>query len=263
MNRDEWLAWRKQGLGSSDAPIVMEMSPWCTPYRLWEIKTGVYEKPETSNRAIERGNALEPKARAQYELEQDIDMPAKLVVHARHSWLRASLDGYNEAEKRILEIKCPGAADHALACSGVVPGKYWPQIQHQLLVTGANCVDYYSFDGHRGVAIRVLPDLEYCTSLFIALRDFWKMVESRTPPPLTERDVVRVRDSNLKFLASQWLAAKQVADGAAEAELCMREELVEAIERRSGTQPGLIIDEVKAFRQPQNEGHKWILKGKE
>lgn len=260
MNRTEWLAWRKQGLGSSDAPIVMGVSQWCTPYRLWEIKTGIYEKPEMSNRAIERGNALEPKARAQYELEHDIDMPPKLVEHESHPWLRASLDGYNEGQRGILEVKCPGASDHRLACNGSVPEKYWPQIQHQLLVTGAEYVDYYSFDGERGATVRVLPDILYCRKLFETLRDFWQKVLKRAPPPLSERDIVRVRDSNLKFLAEQWAAANKAALEAVRAEEDARDAMLTAIELRSGAQPGLIMGNVKAFRKPQNVGYQWIFK---
>lgn len=260
MNRAEWLAWRKKGIGSSDAPIIMGVSPWCTPYQLWEIKTGIYEKPEITNRAVERGNAMEPKARALYELERDMDMPAKLVEHESYPWLRASLDGYNETYRIILEIKCPGAADHALACSGSVPEKYWPQIQHQLLVTGADCVDYYSFDGHRGAAVRVFPDIAYCRKLFVTLRDFWEKVQKRTPPPLSERDIVRVRDSNLKFLAAQWAAANRAALAAVRAEEDAREAMLDAIELRSGSQPGLIMGNVKAFRQPQTSGYQWIFK---
>lgn len=257
MNRDEWLAWRRNGLGSSDAPIVMGVSPWCTRYQLWENKTGSYRKPEMTNPAIERDNALEPRARAQYELDFGIQMPAKLVVHEKYPWLRASLDGFNAASNRVLEIKCPGKDDHQLACAGSVPPKYWAQCQHQILVSGAERVDYYSFDGQCGAVVMVFPDMDYCRILFEELRKFWQLVKDRTPPRLTHSDVVRVRDSNLKFLAEQWLAASK-------AEQKSRQAMLEAIESRSGSQPGLIMGNVKGFRRPVKTGSEmsseWIFK---
>jgi predicted phage-related endonuclease len=36
----EWHAWRMQGLGSSDAPVIMQESPWRTPKQIWELRTG-------------------------------------------------------------------------------------------------------------------------------------------------------------------------------------------------------------------------------
>ena len=36
----EWLENRKNHIGASDAPVVMGVSPWDTPYKLWENKLG-------------------------------------------------------------------------------------------------------------------------------------------------------------------------------------------------------------------------------
>ena len=77
-----WEEWRLKGLGSSDAPIVMGVSAWMTRFGLWELKTG-RARPQQTNWAMERGNQLEPKARAHYELISDIDMAPSLVGASR------------------------------------------------------------------------------------------------------------------------------------------------------------------------------------
>jgi putative phage-type endonuclease len=65
MENDDWLEFRKGGIGSSDAPIIAGVSPYSTPYQLWEIKTR--RKTEwIGNFATRRGHAVEPKARADY-----------------------------------------------------------------------------------------------------------------------------------------------------------------------------------------------------
>lgn len=178
----DWLEYRKGGLGSSDAPIIMGVSPYRKIKALYEEKVGIKEGFK-GNWATERGNMLEPKARADYELRYDIEAPAALLVHAEHEWLRASLDGYNKDLGIVLEIKCPGAKDHAIAESGKVPDHYYPQLQHQLMVSGAAKAHYYSFKDEVGILVEVLPDHDYMKILFEKESQFWfKNVCARVCP---------------------------------------------------------------------------------
>lgn len=211
MEHEAWKQWRAGGLGASDTPVIMNVSPWKTRFQLWEEKCGI-SKPWDGNSATRRGHELEPIARAQYELEHNIDMPPAFVEHKEFPFIRASLDGYGNGI--VLEIKAPGADDHALAVSGKVPEKYYPQLQHQLLVTGASCAHYYSFDGEKGVLVQVDNDLEYQAKLLKELRLFWDLVQTKTPPTLTDRDYKSIDDSGVKYMVMQWLAAKEAADSA-------------------------------------------------
>lgn len=186
-----WEAWRKKGIGASDAPIIMGVSPWKTPLQLWEEKVGI-SKGFAGNWATNRGNELEPVARQHYELLADIDMPPCLVMHPVHLFMRASLDGYNTKESKVLEIKCPGRKDHETALAGKVPEKYIWQLQHQLFVTGAKSADYFSFDGEGGAIVTVYPDPKMHEELLEKCLAFWKCVETQTPPPATDRDYILV-----------------------------------------------------------------------
>lgn len=189
MNKSEWHQWRSKGLGASDAPIILGLSPWKDRITLWKEKIGEIKKDYTSNWAIDRGNRLEPIARAHYELMVDYDCPPQMVEHGEFPWLRASLDGYNPVESVVLEIKCPGKADHQKALDSKVPKKYYAQLQHQLLVTRAKRCDYFSFDGSNGVIVQVLPDPQFMLRLFCELRDFWECIEKRKEPSKTIEDL--------------------------------------------------------------------------
>lgn len=213
----DWHEWRKQGLGSSDAAVVMGVSPWRTPLQLWEEKTGKVAVDEKSNWAMQRGIDMEPKARAQYELHSDIEMPPALVVNATFPFLRASLDGRNEKAKRILEIKCPGAEDHAKAVAGEIPEKYKWQLVHQLLVTGDDGVDYFSFNGKEGVIVKFERDLRLEKSLFEEESKFWDLVQKGVAPELCERDFKLVKDKDTVFLCEQFKQAKIVLEQTEEA----------------------------------------------
>ena len=185
----DWHEWRSMGLGASDAPIIMKVSPWKTPYQLWEEKTKRVKRPYTGNFATDRGNRLEPIARATYELEQNCEAKAILVENEKFPFIRASLDGYDAEKGIVLEIKCPGRADHETALNGGVPDKYYPQIQHQLLACpAAKLAHYYSYDGERGTLVVVPPDLEYQKKLFDELCAFWLCIQNDTPPEPMDRD---------------------------------------------------------------------------
>ena len=60
-----WLAWRRGGVGASDAPAIMGVSPWMDLDTLWLDKTG-RRRGGFSNHAMRRGQRLEPEARALY-----------------------------------------------------------------------------------------------------------------------------------------------------------------------------------------------------
>jgi len=54
-NSTDWHDWRRGGLGSSDAPVVMGNSPWMTPRKLWSIKTHRIDEADPDNIATAAG----------------------------------------------------------------------------------------------------------------------------------------------------------------------------------------------------------------
>lgn len=170
-----WQTWRKAGLGSSDAATIMGASPYMTAEQLMNIKTGQVERDRKFNPKLNRGRDLEPLARALYSKLRKIDVRPVCVIHDSYDWLRASLDGLSFDNSRVLEIKCINKGDHLLALNNQVPPQYWPQVQHQLLVTGLRDLDYWSysestkFPMHERVAlVQVQPDEGYMQELFEA-----------------------------------------------------------------------------------------------
>lgn len=177
----EWLAWRRQGIGGSDAAAIMGVSPWTTALELWRMKCGLAPEPEV-NAAMRRGTAMEPVARAAYEKATGNIVEPYLVVHDEYDFIRASLDGLSFDGDLAIEIKCPGRSAHNEAKEGQVPNYYLPQVHHILMVTDAKRLDYWSFDGEDGVLVPVYPDAEYQAELLEKERAFWDCVVNKTPP---------------------------------------------------------------------------------
>jgi putative phage-type endonuclease len=189
-NTSDWRVWRDKGLGASDAPIVMGDSPWTTRFQLWGQKTGLLPRQPFNAyqlKAMERGHELEPRARVLVEEGLSLNYPATSFEHKNYPFLRASLDGYNEATNSCLEIKCPGKKDHEEAVRGEVPGKYKSQVQMQLLVSGCDYSWYVSWagPGTKLIVHKVLPDIDYHVSLLVHMKEFWKMITDKTPPAFT------------------------------------------------------------------------------
>jgi putative phage-type endonuclease len=183
----EWLSWRKTVITATDASVIMENNPWVTPYRCWQRKLGLIGE-KAPNEAMERGKRLEPEARAQFIERHGIDMQPMVVESTEFAFLGASLDGINKEGTHLLEIKCGGSKLHDAALRGEIPAYYRDQMQHQLLVTGAEKCFYYSYDGTDGICIEVFPDPEFRKAFLPKARDFWKCVALNEPPPLKDSD---------------------------------------------------------------------------
>jgi putative phage-type endonuclease len=189
MSHEEWLEWRRTGVGGSDAPAIMHVSPWSTPFQKWEEK--VMDKKQAENSAMRFGRDSEEASRREYETMVGVSMFPLNVENSQYSWLHASLDGIDLNGDKIVEIKKANREDHFVAVNGMVPDKYIPQCQHILKVMGKDVMDYFSSpsDGSKGVIVEVCRDSSYIDEdLFPRVQKFWDMVLNKIPPELTEKD---------------------------------------------------------------------------
>lgn len=188
----DWHDFRRTRIGASEAPIIMGISPWKTPYKLWQEKIGLIE-PDKMNSAMQRGVDLEPIAREKFIEMTGIKVFPAVIEHPEHKWMSASLDGHN-LKGDVVEIKCAGRKDHEIALDGKVPEKYFPQLQHQMAVSGADKIYYFSFDGENGVIIVVPRDDSYIKNMIEKEKEFYRCMIELESPPLTDKDYVEKTD---------------------------------------------------------------------
>ena len=201
----EWLEWRRNGIGASDAPTIMGENPYKNSVELWEEKVGLKESFKGNSRT-QRGHDLEPLARAEFEKLTGYVVVPQLATHPVHDFIRASLDGLSFDGKHLVEIKCPGTKDHQIALDGEVPKHYMAQLQHQMYVVGLNKMHYLSFDGSKAVVLEVYQNQFYVESLVDQETKFWNQVKTFTPPEhkYTTRD-----DDLWNEAAEKWKQANQ------------------------------------------------------
>lgn len=96
---------------------------------------------------MERGNQLEPQARAAYEFLTGNDVIQVGGVYLNENCdVMVSPDGLIPSLKKGLEIKCPKMSTHIrYLLEGGVPAEYVIQVQANLWVTGYETWDFVSY----------------------------------------------------------------------------------------------------------------------
>jgi putative phage-type endonuclease len=243
-NTPEWSAFRRTHIGASESPIIMGVSPWCTPYALWLRKVGLAPELE-QNDAMRRGHALEEEAR-QHFIDLTLTPVCPLVaVHSEYEWMSASFDGINIDQETLVEIKCPGEKDHRIAMIGGIPDKYYPQLQHQLAVAGYDKMFYYSYYDGFGVSILVYRDDEYIANLIQKEKEFYNHMKNLTSPPMTNKDF-NEKDDNSEWdeWSMKYFSVKLYRERYQRLEDEAKQKLIELCDGQSSRGKGLKVQKI-------------------
>lgn len=245
-NTPEHFEFRKGKIGASHAPTIMGCG-FQTAVSLWEEMVFGKERHKTASMA--RGIDLEPKARDWANKELSIDFRPVVTQDIANPWRIASLDGYAEPHGavQILEIKCPGKEDHAIAMKGKAPKHYMPQLQHQMDVTGVDHMYYVSFDGEDGCIVVVDKDEKYCKKLLDAEREFYNcIIEHRRPADewveITNEERLKLADKRIECynLIKKLEADLEAFDEELTRGLCSERNLIGNLKIWKETRPGSI-----------------------
>lgn len=102
--RAEWLAQRRTGIGGSDVASILGLSPWRTPYQVWEDKTGRGEDQDDTP-ALYWGRLLEDPIRQAYADSTGLTVtkPDCMYSSVTHPFMHANLDGI-ASDGRLVEF---------------------------------------------------------------------------------------------------------------------------------------------------------------
>lgn len=181
---EDWLEWRKSGIGASEASVIMGSLPFDFEdiLELWKKKVGLPVAEFQMNEAIQKGIDLEDEALEKFTAATGIKMEPKCFTHPEHTFLRASLDGIDKKLKQGVEIKCPSATKYYTAKKGIVIPYYYTQVQQQMACTGLKEIFYWVYrEKEGGVLIKVPRNDEYIAELIRRATIFWNMVEEKIP----------------------------------------------------------------------------------
>lgn len=177
MNNQEWLNWRNEGIGSSDAPVIMGVSPWKSKSSLLDEK--INKKTTIETDAMAHGKRMEPLALKWFENKMGTVLFSNCrFENAKDPWRRATIDGIDLDKNVMVEVKCPYNLVHhqEVVTTKKIPDIYFPQVQHQMEVLGMKNMYFMSFDGKDGVILEIERDDHYIDQLIKEEQDFWNKV---------------------------------------------------------------------------------------
>jgi len=184
MSREQWLAVRRGGIGSSDAAAAVGLSPYKSPLELWLEKTGRKEAPDLSkSEAVFWGTTLEAIVANVYASRtgNKVRRVNAVLQHPDHPFMLANLDRAVGADG-VLEVKTAGGHSAQFWEDGV-PEHYQVQVIHQLAVTGKAWADVAVLIGGQDFRIyRIERDETQIADLIERETAFWRMVESGEQP---------------------------------------------------------------------------------
>ena len=180
----EQLAERRNRLGGSDAGKIVS-GQW---HELWLEKTGRSEPEDLSwVLPVQIGVVTEPLNLAFFEhaTGHKTFSHGEVYVHPDHPFIGCTIDGLALIDNRPAIIQCK----HVSAFSKIeeVEQRYYPQVSHEMLVTGSSIAFLSVFFGtQKHEVIEVNRDRDYIARLLEMEQEFWHYIEKDEPPPAPE-----------------------------------------------------------------------------
>jgi predicted phage-related endonuclease len=146
----EWKAARANYFTASEAPAMLGLSKYVTRSELLRHKaTGIEEDIDPAKqRLFDAGHESEAAARPFVEafLQEDL-FPCTGTLEVNGLPLLASFDGLTMDESIVWENKLSNSHLRDLIVAKELDGTYWPQVEQQLLVSGASRCYFTASDG--------------------------------------------------------------------------------------------------------------------
>lgn len=196
LSREEWLRYRKCGIGGSDVAAILGISKWNSAISLWLDKTNQTYEPEEENEAMQWGNIMEPIIRNHFaEVTGKTVVEVKAMLqHPEHPFMLADVDGLttdDEGNPAILEIKTASEYKRS-EWENDIPSYYQTQVQHYLCVTGVQKAYVAVLIGGNSFKVyEVDADIEIQSMLIAVEKDFWNKVQNMIRPEMDGSDAAK------------------------------------------------------------------------
>lgn len=199
LTREEWVDYRRKGIGGSDVGAIAGINPWSTSYDVWQSKVKSVDK-EFSPESIERmywGTKEESLVCERFTELTGIKLQKcnYILQSKRYPFMFANVDRLVKGEKIGFEAKTTEIFN-ASAWEDGVPESYQLQIQHYMAVTGFR--SWYiavKIGNSKFKYFKVDRDEEIIKYIIEIEEDFWNnSVLTNIPPRLGVNDTQAIKD---------------------------------------------------------------------
>jgi len=184
-NTDDWLAARRDTIGSSDMAIIVGEAPYKSAYTLAAEKLGIIAPSvdPATQKLMDIGHLMQPVLLTLYETETGRHPKAVhgWRAHRELTWATASLDG-TAPTRRVVEAKWTHA--RRWRSGEKVPGDVAVQCQWQMFVVGWDVADVVVLDHTQARVETVERDDAMIDDLLYFAREFRGYLERGELPPI-------------------------------------------------------------------------------
>ena len=142
LTEDEWLAWRRKGVGGSDVAAALGLSPYKTARELYFYKIGVEPVVDGPDKSItfEIGHLLEDVVAQIFAKKTGFSVfrDQRMFQHPLFPFMLADVDRFihlPNGEIALLECKTAHYDTQFLWANGAVPRHYELQVRHYMAVS--------------------------------------------------------------------------------------------------------------------------------
>ncbi len=106
MPKDEWLAWRRNGVTGTDTSAIFGMNQYKTEYQCYQDKLGLLPEVEDNNR-MRFGRDFEDVVAKWFTEETGFKTENRFAIyqHGKYEWMLANIDRWIVGQKAVLECK--------------------------------------------------------------------------------------------------------------------------------------------------------------
>ena len=204
LTREEWLQLRRNGIGGSDASVIMGKNPYRSILQLWEEKTGKLPVTDNGNEFTYWGNVMEPIIRKEFMNRTGLKVRQKhaMIFHEEYPYLFADVDGIvtdERGEKCIFEAKT-ASQYKADQWENGVPEEYVLQVQHYLAVCGMNKAYIAALiGGNKFVFTIIYRDDSLIEELIVKEKEFWEECVLTDTEPVVDDSEATQEYLNTKY----------------------------------------------------------------
>jgi putative phage-type endonuclease len=194
MEKDEWLEWRKQGIGGSEVAAICGYSKYSSPLSVYLDKLDEIP-PLEDNPKMKAGRMLEDVIAQWFSEETGIKVQRQNAIfqHKEHPFMLANIDRWVPGQNAGLEIKNTSEYcrnDWFEGQEEVIPIAYQLQANHYMAVIGAERWYVAVLIGGWDFQWRVIErDEKLIQSLITIESNFWnENVLAKVPPAVISND---------------------------------------------------------------------------
>lgn len=188
--KEDWLRFRKTGIGGSDMAAIMGLSKWKSPLDIWLEKT-TDEVNEEESRFMYWGNKLEALVAEEFSIRTGYSVRNNnyTLQSIEYPFLLANIDRDIVGIDAGLECKTANAFKRDEWEGDQVPDAYYIQCQHYMAVTGYSSWWIACLCGGNEFFYKEIPRNEdVITAIIDTAREFWNMVEQRIMPAVDDSE---------------------------------------------------------------------------